>query len=81
MLAVLVVAIAGIWIGACIWRRHYLKKRDRRLNLKPTPAAPWGPGAGPTTSPPVDDAQVPSSYLMDSQNGVEKSSNSRWSRR
>lgn len=33
MLVVLVVAIAGIWIGACIWRRKYLKKKDRQTSL------------------------------------------------
>ncbi|OLN96272.1 hypothetical protein CCHL11_04482 [Colletotrichum chlorophyti] len=33
MLVVLVVGIAGIWIGACIWRRRYLKKKDRMYEL------------------------------------------------
>jgi hypothetical protein len=30
---VVVVAIAGIWIGACVWRRHYLRKKDRQYAL------------------------------------------------
>lgn len=25
----MVVAIIGIWVGACIWRRRYLRKKDR----------------------------------------------------
>lgn len=33
MLVILVVAIAGIWIGACIWRRKYLRKKDRQTSL------------------------------------------------
>lgn len=32
-LVIVVVAIAGIWIGCCIWRRHYLRKRDRQYAL------------------------------------------------
>ena len=32
-LVVMVVAIAGIWIGACIWRRRYLRKKDRQYAL------------------------------------------------
>ncbi|KAF5527217.1 hypothetical protein CGCA056_v000342 [Colletotrichum aenigma] len=33
MLVILVVAIAGIWIGACIWRRRYLRRKDRMYEL------------------------------------------------
>lgn len=33
MIVVIVVGIAGIWIGACIWRRKYLKKKDRMYEL------------------------------------------------
>jgi hypothetical protein len=28
-LVIMVVAIVGIWVGACIWRRRYLRKKDR----------------------------------------------------
>lgn len=28
-IVILVVAIVGIWIGACIWRRRYLRRKDR----------------------------------------------------
>lgn len=33
MIVIIVVGIAGIWIGACIWRRKYLKKKDRMYEL------------------------------------------------
>ena len=50
MLAVLVVGITGIWIGACIWRRRYLRKKDRQniLGQKHSGSASnpsWGPSA------------------------------------
>lgn len=32
-IVVMVIGIAGIWIGACIWRRRYLRKRDRQYAL------------------------------------------------
>ncbi|KAI0164765.1 hypothetical protein GGR57DRAFT_211420 [Xylariaceae sp. FL1272] len=32
-IVIVVVAIAGIWTGACIWRRKYLKKKDRLYEL------------------------------------------------
>ncbi|KAI1202118.1 hypothetical protein F5X97DRAFT_288054 [Nemania serpens] len=32
-IVVVVVAIAGIWTGACVWRRKYLKKKDRLHEL------------------------------------------------
>lgn len=28
-IVILVVAIVGIWVGACIWRRRYLRRKDR----------------------------------------------------
>ncbi|KAH7150389.1 hypothetical protein B0J13DRAFT_287876 [Dactylonectria estremocensis] len=51
MLVILVVGIAGIWIGACIWRRRYLRKKDRQRSLgqKHSGSAShpsWGPGVG-----------------------------------
>ncbi len=33
MLIIVFVGIAGIWVGACIWRRKYLKKKDRMYEL------------------------------------------------
>lgn len=32
-LVVMVVAIVGIWVGACVWRRRYLRKKDRMYAL------------------------------------------------
>ncbi|KAI0409689.1 hypothetical protein F4802DRAFT_157468 [Xylaria palmicola] len=32
-IVIVVVAIVGIWTGACIWRRKYLKKKDRLYEL------------------------------------------------
>jgi hypothetical protein len=28
-LVIMVVAIVGIWVGACVWRRRYIRKKDR----------------------------------------------------
>ncbi|KAI9158174.1 hypothetical protein HJFPF1_06165 [Paramyrothecium foliicola] len=55
MLVVLVVAIAGIWVGACIWRRRYLRKKDRQSTLPQKQSGSvshpsWGPGMGPSPS-------------------------------
>lgn len=59
MIVILVVAIAGIWVGACIWRRRYLKKKDRQTSLgqKHSGSATrpsWGPpvtGSGNVATP------------------------------
>ncbi|KAL2270288.1 hypothetical protein VTJ83DRAFT_2472 [Remersonia thermophila] len=32
-LVIMVVAIVGIWVGACVWRRRYLRKKDREYAL------------------------------------------------
>jgi hypothetical protein len=45
MLIILIIAIVGGWVGACIWRRAYLRKKERQYELRP-PAIPWAP-AGP----------------------------------
>ncbi|KAK2612737.1 hypothetical protein QQS21_001188 [Conoideocrella luteorostrata] len=68
MLVILVVGIAGIWIGACIWRRRYLRKKDRQTSLgqKHSGSASnpsWGPAvtgsdsATPMTFPTGRDAE------------------------
>ncbi|KAM0294921.1 hypothetical protein ACHAO9_001360 [Fusarium lateritium] len=49
MIVVLVVGIAAIWIGACIWRRRYLRKKDRQTSLGQRHSGSakrpsWGPG-------------------------------------
>ncbi|KID86464.1 integral membrane protein [Metarhizium guizhouense ARSEF 977] len=59
MLVILVVGIAGIWIGACIWRRRYLRKKDRQTSLgqKHSGSAShpsWGPAVtGTETATPT----------------------------
>ncbi len=44
-LVIMVVAIIGIWVGACIWRRRYVRKKDRVTPSAPTSPAP--PEVGP----------------------------------
>jgi hypothetical protein len=43
-IVVMVLGIAGIWVGACIWRRHYLRKKDRQYALGKALAAQQAPG-------------------------------------
>lgn len=43
-LVIMVVAIVGIWIGACIWRRRYLRKKDRAYALGTNLARTTGSG-------------------------------------
>lgn len=46
MIVILVVGIAGIWIGACVWRRRYIRKKDRQYAIgKRLGAAGVGGGA------------------------------------
>lgn len=48
MVVVLSLAITLGWIGACLLRRRYKRRKEREYELRP-PAAPWvtGPGAHP----------------------------------
>ncbi|KAK0632772.1 hypothetical protein B0T14DRAFT_491066 [Immersiella caudata] len=32
-LVIMVVAIVGIWVGACVWRKRYLRNKDRQYAL------------------------------------------------
>ncbi|KAK6587354.1 hypothetical protein PZA11_000644 [Diplocarpon coronariae] len=41
MICVIFVAIVGGWIGACLLRRRYLRKREREIEMRPPVA--WGP--------------------------------------
>lgn len=50
-LVVMVVGIAGIWIGACIWRRRYLRRKDRQNTLgQKHSGSAKRPSWGPTVS-------------------------------
>lgn len=65
-LVIMVVAIIGIWIGACIWRRRYLRKKDRQFSLgqKHSGSAShpsWGPGVGPDSEAAPSEA-APAGY-------------------
>jgi hypothetical protein len=58
MLVILVVGIAGIWIGACIWRRRHLKKKDRQSTLPQKQSGSvshpsWGPEMDRSGAPPA----------------------------
>lgn len=50
-IVVMVVGIAGIWVGAAIWRRHYLRKRDRQYALGKNLAQRTGSGQNPYGGP------------------------------
>jgi hypothetical protein len=73
MLVILVVGIAAIWIGACIWRRRYLKKKDRQSTLgqKQSGSAShpsWGPGFSEPSgvlavSPQTEDPAAKGSFM------------------
>lgn len=41
MLIVLFLAISIIWVGACLYRRHYIRNREREIEMRPPVA--WGP--------------------------------------
>ncbi|KAL2161669.1 hypothetical protein VTH06DRAFT_8231 [Thermothelomyces fergusii] len=43
-LVIMVVAIVGIWVGACVWRRRYLRKKDRDYALGTNLAHTTGSG-------------------------------------
>lgn len=67
MLVVLIVVIAGVWIGACIWRRRYLRRKDRQTSLgqKQSGSASrpsWGPGAAVAAGVRASDSAVPMTY-------------------
>lgn len=43
----MVVGVAGIWIGAAFWRRHYLRTKDRQYALGKNLARRTGSGQNP----------------------------------
>ncbi|ROV93005.1 hypothetical protein VMCG_08980 [Cytospora schulzeri] len=50
-IVVMVVGIAGIWIGAAFWRRHYLRTKDRQYSLGKNLARRTGSGQNPYGGP------------------------------
>ncbi|KAG5934901.1 hypothetical protein E4U53_000581 [Claviceps sorghi] len=71
MLVILVVGIAGIWIGACIWRRRYLRKRDRQTSLEQKHS---GSVSNPSWGPAItgSDSATPITFLpgCDTESGM-----------
>ncbi|CAG9980434.1 unnamed protein product [Clonostachys byssicola] len=76
MIVIVVVAIVGIWVGACIWRRRYIKKKDRQSTIgqKQSGSAShpsWGPGfpehstSAPNiaATPPTDDPRAKGVFM------------------
>lgn len=64
MLIILVVGIVSIWLGACFWRRHHLKKRERSQTLGKQVlgrnTAPSAPGA---VLPPTNLHDAPAPFM------------------
>jgi hypothetical protein len=50
MIVVLTLAIIVGWIGACLLRRRYLRRKEREFELR-APAAPWVAGAAHPSAP------------------------------
>lgn len=48
-IVILVVGIAGIWVGACIWRRRYLKRKERAQQFDKHSSASAFPAPGGST--------------------------------
>lgn len=93
MLCVLVAAIAGIWVGACIWRRRYLKKQERQKTWaqKQSGSAShpsWGPGGEGGvvetrppigSTPPSDDPAAAGTFMPNAHDSaMEKGKKKRW---
>lgn len=74
MLIVLVIVIAGCWVGACIWRRAYLRRKDRQsLVMQKHSGSTSHPSWGPAVTGDAANTQAPGygMYGQDrSQGGV-----------
>lgn len=68
-IVVMVVGIAGIWIGAAFWRRHYLRTKDRQYSLGKNLARRTGSGQNPYGGP-VSGTPDRSQHSMSSRPGV-----------
>ncbi|PHH88099.1 hypothetical protein CDD83_7969 [Cordyceps sp. RAO-2017] len=66
MLVVLVVGIAGIWIGACVWRRRYLRNKDSQTSLGQKHS---GSNSNPSWGPAINgsDSATPMTYATDAE--------------
>ncbi|CAJ2501626.1 Uu.00g044790.m01.CDS01 [Anthostomella pinea] len=68
MIVIVVVGIIGIWVGACIWRRQYLKRKDRLYELgKGLPSNVAVNTQGALVGPGARDSQLSGPGARDSQ--------------
>lgn len=80
----MVVAIVGIWIGACVWRRRYLRKKDRQYALGANLAHATESGRVVPNASSAGSIHVPASGMFDpapiSSAGVygEEKSKKKW---
>ncbi|KAH8815431.1 hypothetical protein F5884DRAFT_817768 [Xylogone sp. PMI_703] len=47
MLIVIVIAIVGGWVGAAFWRKQYLRKKEREIEMRPPVTWSGPPGSAP----------------------------------
>ncbi|KAK0657069.1 hypothetical protein B0T16DRAFT_51210 [Cercophora newfieldiana] len=64
-LVIMVVAIVGIWVGACVWRKRYLRTRDRQYALGTNLAHATESGRVVPNSGNDGDLQAPSAGMFD----------------
>lgn len=68
MIVVLVVGIAAIWIGACVWRRRYLRKKDQMALAPKHSGGATNPSWGPTV--PGSESTTPMTYGRDPERSL-----------
>ncbi len=64
-LVIMVVAIIGIWVGACVWRRRYVRKKDRVYALGNNLARSTGSGRVVPNASSAGSIHVPSAGFTD----------------
>ncbi len=64
-LVIMVVAIIGIWVGACVWRRRYVRKKDRVYALGNNLARATGSGRVVPNASSAGSIHVPGAGMFD----------------
>lgn len=87
-IVILVVAIVGIWIGACIWRRRYLRRKERARGFDkhssqsafPAPGGSTVHVATPGSGAPhhAGDASGPGMFMSNSNAPYEEKPKKKW---
>ncbi|KAH8675958.1 hypothetical protein BX600DRAFT_190692 [Xylariales sp. PMI_506] len=80
MIVIVIVGIVGIWTGACIWRRKYLKKKDRMYELgKGLPSTVAVNAQGRLVGPGAAQPSAPGMFMAGADQGAatEKPSKTR----